>query len=228
MIRHALFPTLVGEWSYEDKDIFKSVFLENALQYFDKDGRTNELTGHIDLHLNSEFQSFFEFVGKCGFEYLDSLSLNLNLFNINIVKTWLSVSKEFHVPEHCHGDVHLSFVYYIQVPKNINKFITFKSKSPVNELFHGVMDLNTVEWNLLNSSNWSYQTPEGTMFMFPGYLDHRTVGDGNGQVDTPIKVIKDLKNKRIALAGDIVLTYKEKIGRAYGLTPTSMWRTYQI
>lgn len=227
MIQHALFPTLVGEEKYPDSDSFKKIFFENALKHF-KDGYSMETTGNVDLHHDAAFSPFFNFVIATAKEYLTTIGQYTNLYRLNIVKTWLNVITEFHTPMHNHADAHLSFVYYIQIPKDLHKPIYFVNRDRPNDLFHGMTNNDVREWTPYNSETWSFTPSEGQMFMFPGKLYHQTGGYGNGQPDTPITTVDQFAPRRISLAGDILITYKEKAKRAYGIQPIENWRTYDV
>ena len=85
---------------------------------------------------------------------------------------------------------------------------------------------NILEWNIHNSPTWFFKPQEGQLLMFPGKLYHHTGGYGSGQPDTGCKTLDDLKPRRISIAGDFLLTYNRKIGRAYGIQPVSNWRTF--
>ena len=43
---------------------------------------------------------------------------------------------------------------------------------------------------------------------------------------TDFKSLEDAKEHRIAIAGDIILTYKEKAAKPLGLQPKRNWRTF--
>ncbi len=226
MISHALFPTLVGEWFHPNPNSIKQIFFDNALRHFNEHGYSMETTGNVDIHLDKYFDPLFDFVVDCAKEYLDTLKLDRSVFDLNLIKTWLNVITEFHTPNHNHQDAHLSFVYYVQVPENLDKPIYFSEYNKPNELFHGMTNANITDWNIWNSPTWFFKPKEGQMFMFPGKLYHYTGGYGSGQPDSGCKTIEDFKPRRISIAGDFLLTYNRRVGRAYGIQPVSNWRQF--
>lgn len=228
MISHSLFPTLVGEWAYPDPGLIKKQFYTNFFEHkhFDKYGYSMETTGNVDLHLDSSFDVLFNFAAKCAKEYLESLSLDLSIYDVNLIKTWLNVITEFHTPLHNHQDAHLSFVYYVQIPEGLDKPIYFTCEHKPNDLYHGMTNAGIKEWNTWNSPTWFFKPQEGQLFMFPGKLYHYTGGYGSGEIDTGCKTLEDLRPRRISVAGDFLLTYKNRIGRAYGIQPISNWRRF--
>ena len=226
MIAHSLFPTLIGEWKHPDPESIKQALFKRVFHHIDAHGYSMETTGDVDLHLDEAFDPLFDFAASCAGEYLDTLKLDRSVFSLNLVKTWLNIITEFHTPPHNHQDAHLSFVYYIQIPEGLDKPIYFSCEHKPNDLFHGMINANILEWNTWNSPTWFFKPQEGQLFMFPGKLYHHTGGYGSGQPDMGCKTLDDLKPRRISIAGDFLLTYNRKIGRAYGIQPVSNWRTF--
>lgn len=226
MIAHSLFPTLVAEFHYDKKEDFKQRFFHQILNHMNESGYSMETTGNVNIHHDDELRDIFEFAAFNAFQYMNALKIE-NEFDLNLVKTWLNIITEFHTPSHSHADAHLSFVYYVQLPEELNKPVNFAIQQSPNQLFHGIENASIIEWNTWNSTSWSFNPVEGQMFMFPGKLFHYTSGYGSGSPDTPVKTLDDLKPRRISIAGDFVLTYKQIIGRAYGIMPVSNWKTYR-
>jgi hypothetical protein len=226
MITHPLFPTLVAEFHYDKKEDFKNRFFNRVLHHMDDHGYSMETTGNVNIHLDDELSDLFDFAASNAFQYLKTMEVN-DEFDLNLVKTWLNIITEFHTPYHNHQDSHLSFVYYVQIPEGMDKPVNFAIHEKPNELFHGMTNANIVKWNMWNSPTWFFNPVEGQMFMFPGKLYHYTSGSGSGSPDMPVKTLDDLKPRRISIAGDFVLTYKKRIGRAYGIMPVSNWKVYR-
>ena len=226
MISHQLFPTLIGEWKHPEPEIVKQALFSRIFHHVDERGYSMETTGNVDLHLDEAFDPLFSFAAGCASEYLDTLKLDRGVFDLNLVKTWLNIITEFHTPPHNHQDAHLSFVYYVQIPEGLDKPVYFSCEHKPNELFYGMTNANILEWNIHNSPTWFFKPQEGQLLMFPGKLYHHTGGYGSGQPDTGCKTLDDLKPRRISIAGDFLLSYNRKIGRAYGIQPVSNWRTF--
>ncbi len=226
MITHPLFPTLVAEFHYDKKEDFKNRFFNRVLHHMDDHGYSMETTGNVDIHFDDDLSDLFDFAALNAFQYLKTMEVN-DEFDLNLVKTWLNIITEFHTPYHNHQDSHLSFVYYVQIPEGMDKPVNFAIHEKPNELFHGMTNANIVKWNMWNSPTWFFNPVEGQMFMFPGKLYHYTSGSGSGSPDMPVKTLDDLKPRRISIAGDFVLTYKKRIGRAYGIMPVSNWKVYR-
>ena len=62
--------------------------------------------------------------------------------------------------------------------------------------------------------------------LFPATLNHDTIGHDELSTNK-IEGINDVENRRISIAGDIILTYKEKIAKHLGLQPIKNWRMFE-
>lgn len=228
---HAIFPTLVIENTYQDHDKFKDIFKANALKHLNKDGFSAEATGNVDIHLDDNFEEFFTFISNSVKLYVATLSIDPNIFDFNLVKSWLNISKDSDNPIHNHADAHISFAYYINTPEDVRRYMRFHISDDINAIFPGINVFNPVSsFNLFNSDSWKFATQEGNVFVFPGRLHHSVVAEGHNQPIVPpeqgVKDVEDLFTKRICIAGDFVLTHKDKTSNAMGLQPIKNWRTF--
>ena len=235
MIKHDLFPTLIGEFKYSDHMSFKETFFKNFHMHSNEQGQSNELTGHTDIHQDPELNPFYVWAGQCAKEYLNELKVDMTKHQLYLVKSWMMITRTWHVPLHAHADAHLSFSYYVNIPEDIKADrICFLSHRQ-NELYWNVFNQTSTEWNKYNATNWSFDPTEGTMFMFPSKQHHFTqspddLNPGNHSdwrstekrsVDS--HSLDTIRDKRICLAGDMILTYKNLEAKSYGLMPISNW-----
>ena len=224
--RHALFPVLIGEASNDLHAEMKPRLESAAMNYLDEDGFSSEQTGHVDLHLDPEFEALMQFATLAAKEYMATHMFHPDTFDYNIVKTWMNIIKEEGNPRHAHGDAHLSFVYYVNIPESFSTGITFHNYQERYEPFSGcITHNNPQEWNVFNSYAWSFPAKEGNLLIFPSRLQHHVDGTGNGK-RTAVKSLIDLQESRVSIAGDIVLTYKEKAAKHLGLQPIQNWRVF--
>ena len=125
-------------------------------------------------------------------------------------------------PTHAHGTSHLSFVYYMNMPKEADA-IAFQIQASPNEPYYGAFSEGTnrqrsmiLERNALNANQSIMLVEEAQLLVFPSHLHHGTVkmGDmGNGQ--------------RVALAGDVILVFNElSPNYATGVFDPSTWRSF--
>jgi uncharacterized protein (TIGR02466 family) len=224
--KYALFPTLAAEAFYEDHAKLKPVLENGIFRHMTPEGYSNEKTGHVTLHLDEEFHPLFQFVSQAVKEYIAAYSIDSNLFDINIVKTWMNIIREKGTPAHNHADAHISFVYYINVPEDAATPITFYNHGDWYEPYMGFSKFNNpAEWNPFNSPAWSFSVKEGALMVFPARMHHETP-DTSGDPEIGVKSMKDLRRRRVSLAGDIVLTFKETSAKSMGLQPIKNWRTF--
>ena len=219
-----LFPTLVAAETYNHHDNFKQTFFDNVQKYIREDGITGEQSGHIDLHLNPDFEDFFKFVSGVAEEYIETLVGTKEIWQPWLVKTWFS---DFNVPAHDHADAHLSFVYYVNVPPNkANPLHFIPPVDRLNDLVKGMFmpdrNINVVEnYNQYNCSSTAFTAQEGMLIIFPARMQH--------VVETlTTKPTDNLIDRRISLAGDFILTFKESTARSMGLQPISNWRQFNV
>lgn len=223
---HGLFPTLLLEEKNENSDHLKKIFLETILNYTDQDGYSSEGTGHVTLHHEPLYEPIFAMATKLAKQYCEVMQIDPELFDFNITKTWFNIIEKQETPFHNHGDSHLSFCYYVNVPHELASPIRFYAHFEKYEPVPGFAKFNNpAEWNLFNSYCWSFPASEGTMYLWPAKVSHDTPGVV-GYCPPGIKTIEDAKQRRISLAGDILLTYKEKAKVALGLQPKRNWRTF--
>lgn len=217
-----LFPTLVATETYTDHEQFKQIFFENLPKYLREDGITGEESGHIDLHLNPDFEDLFKFVAGVAEDYIEELVGSKDIWQPWLVKTWFS---DFNVPVHNHDDAHLSFVYYVSVPNAVANPLHFMPPADrCNDLTTGMFLANktipAVKYsNQYNCNSVLFVPEEGALVVFPAKLRH--------MVENTTKQLEpDIKDRRISLAGDFVLTFKEPTARSMGLQPISNWRNF--
>ena len=226
-INHLMFPTLVSLFKCDRHQEFKSVALDRLPAHcaIHENGGlfSGEASGHVDVHTDPALEGLFRFVTEGVAAYLDQLSFDRSRVDINIVKTWVSVTDANTVtPAHLHATSHLSFVYYLQMPQNADN-IAFRIQSSPNEPYSGAFDVGTPrqrpmvrEHNALNSNQCSMGTSEGDLLVFPSHVFHGThkVGDMGS-------------DQRISIAGDVLLVFnEERPNYATGLFSPSIWRCF--
>jgi hypothetical protein len=66
---------------------------------------------------------------------------------------------------------------------------------------------------------------QGTVFVFPAQIMHDTNG-GPIVADHGVRTTNDLKDRRICIASDALLTYKTNMAKSLGIQPVSNWRKF--
>jgi len=227
MTMHLLFPVAVQELQYHDPLGIKNALESVILNHVDADGKSDESTGHVTMHHEPALLPVFELATKAAKALVESHMVDPELFDYNVVKSWMNMLSARDTPQHNHADAHISFSYYVNIPPNKNAPITFCNYPERYEPFSFMAKVNNAsEWNLVNSYAWSFHPQEGTIFAFPSRLSHFTPRMSDG--DEPgIKTVDDFRSHRIVIAGDIVMTYKDTSAKSLGLQPIKNWRTFQ-
>ena len=230
MIVHPLFPVTVCEFNYPNSAEIKQKISKSIFNHLNEDGFSGEKTGHVTIHNDPEYYDLFCFLQKCVEEYLKTLSVDVNKFDINFIKSWFNILKNNNTPQHSHGDAHISISYYVNTPENYNQAIRFYNYNPRLEPFPGCIRWNNTEqnWNILNAYTWQFVPKEGDVFIFPSDLFHDTIGTSDNTIfDTGLKTSKDFNEHRICLASDVLLTYNNKQAVSLGIQPVQNWRTFK-
>jgi hypothetical protein len=225
MQSHALFPTLILQDRNLHKHEIKNTVIKTMQKYINDDGFSNVTTGHVLLHHDDMYKPIYVMATRMAREYCKVMEIDPNQFDFNVVKSWFNILKDQPTPTHNHSDVHLCFSYYVNMPKEYAQPIQFyapKNKPEPYERF--VINGNPSSWNVFNSSGWTFPCEEGDMFMWPGCLMHDTIGKGG--TDLGVKTIDDIMQSRVSIAGDILITYKDKTNTDLGLQPVKYWRTF--
>ena len=125
MNNHALFPVLVSEFHYDEHKQFKNIFFNSVFDHLNDRGVSDESTGHVTIHHDDRYKYLYTFVVSCIKEFIKTYNVNPELFDINIVKSWLNITGGQSNPNHNHADAHIAFVYYVHVPENVYNSIRF-------------------------------------------------------------------------------------------------------
>lgn len=226
MIIHKVFPTIITEFKYDNSYEFKNIFKSIYHNHITSDGFSNEKTGHVALHHDNNLEDLYKFIIKCVKQYVETMNVDSNKFEYNVVKSFLNIINENVNPAHNHKDAHISFVYYINIPNTFTKCIRFYNYENRHEPYSGFCKFNNINnvWNEFNSYTWQFEPYEGQTIIFPSNLTHDTVGEIKG-TETGINDL-NFNEKRITLVGDILLTYKQLEPSPLGLQPIKNWRTF--
>jgi len=125
MTVHALFPTLLLERVDDQHETRKDLYIRQVMKHLDADGYSDESTGHVTLHHDPIFHPICQMATQLARQHCEVMQIDPDLFDFNIVKTWLNIVKDRATPRHAHADAHLSFVYYINVPEACAQPIQF-------------------------------------------------------------------------------------------------------
>lgn len=178
---------------------------------------------HLDIRLNDLFYDVSEHIRN----YCHQVLLISDLFDIQIMKSWMSRSYSSleNVPAHIHSTSHISFVYYLNITEHAN-CLTFLNKHQPNLLFPGLDDMDGFDdkeamltgYNFETTSSYSIEPHEGTIVIFPSHLTHMTTPTND----------QSHSFKRLAIVGDALLTLKKEQPMIYsqGFISPQYWKTF--
>lgn len=218
----SIFPTTVYVGKSQNHDEYKTNFYNVYPKYDFEDTTVSENSGNPLLHLDKELDNLFNEVIANVKIYIHEVLSVRDIFNIAITKSWISRSrnKTQEIPWHIHSTSQISFIYYINVPKNSNSIQFLNFNSP-NNLFLG---MNTEykekermiidEYNYHNANTFYLTPEEGHIILFPSSIRHCTKNI-NGDFD----------GERLAIVGDLTLILKEdQLSLSMGYLDPKYWK----
>jgi hypothetical protein len=211
---------------YPDSDNFLELFYQHWDEHF-ANGLSGESSGKNAVHHQKEFSGLFAFITQCVQQYLETIGVEYENFDINIVKSWVNSYTKKPINIHHHGDSHLSIVYYAATPEDEEQFLTFLSSDYGREPYRGMFTFNSKDWNPYGASGWDFETHKGQVYVFPSNILHYNVRkDRTMTEDSPTRSLEDVKTKRISIACDVILTYSDISNKYLGIQPVSHWRKF--
>jgi len=222
------FPTTIFVEKISDHEKYKKRFYELYPKYdYEENDISNTVSeGQVDplIHLEPTLDPLFQEIVDNVKVYVHDVLRFKNIFNFVITKTWLSrMRDDKYIPFHIHSTSHISFVYYLNTPKDSHK-LSFQNPHCTNSLFatstsdKGRYEGNMVEeYNDLNSSTFFLHPQEGFILLFPSGLPHGTE-----------TVSQDFNGERLAIVGDLTLILKkEYLHYTNGYVDQKYWRKYE-
>lgn len=227
----SFFPTLVSKahispLSYDKEKIFDSV-----MDNLNTDGQSMDFLGTVLVHHDNRLNSIFTVITDTVAEHLNTLNIESDDFDINIVKSWFNIIDNNINTIHDHSEAHFSFTFYPYISDKNKRALRFHiNQDHPNEPIRGFFNTSCKNYNRYNSLSWVIPVEEGDICVFSSKLLHDTVDlDGLNSNDSFTPVIKTrdaLYNTRICLAGDVVLTYKTLTNNHKALQPISTWKKF--
>ena len=221
-----MFPLAVYKAMLTDSDSINQTFFDNIEDYTfssSLDTLTGDFLGKGNIHHNPLFKPFFDKISEHATNYMASLGVKTDIFDLFVNKCWLSIidTPQYNMSYHTHTVADISFVYYLQIPEN-SDLISFANRHKQNELFPNLLDSDRplpqtmlTEINSFNCSTYNIMPESGMLLMFPGKQSHGTIKNAAG----------DFNGTRIAVVGDISLFFKPNYENTdYGRLPFNYMR----
>jgi len=219
---HEIFPLVIYQDSIECHEEFKKENINSLKEYW-FNGYKNEspeYSGKIFLHLDPQYNLFFDDLKKSIDNYFYNLNVDHSKLNYHVTKSWVGYHKDDDtpsIPPHFHNESNLSFVYYLNTDSTSDKFCLQQSinrNEAVGGLFETSHTNNTLlSFNRYNCNYYTLTPHEGTVVIFPSDVLHFT------------KKGVQRKEERIVIAGDIRVTLKyDCYDHHQGSTHPNQWK----
>lgn len=227
LIIHPIFPTLVLQDYYENNDNLLDIIKESWDDHC-LDGNATDIYSSYSLHLDVRYEELFKKLNETVENFLNILEMDSDIFDINFTKSWFNALKTSQTPPHSHKDVNISVVYYAQTPPDCEQFLRLHDGNFFKEPFSGAFVNNSKIFNEFNSWYYNLFPKQGDIFVFPSGIVHDTVFQQSALSvqESPVNTLDDFISKRICIASDILLTYKEKQSKSFGIQPIRNWKTF--
>lgn len=175
---HSLFPCVVSEHKLNfDTDIIK----EECYKRKKSDtGRTNQNKHPTSNRGGWQSNSFFKDTDSFFSPLLHDIEeqcLNytyeiVSIQNCFLHNAWININSKGNSNfPHDHPGSIVSGVYYVTLPENSGKLV-FENPSRKSLASYWHVTGGPNEWNRANSELWSLEPSEGTLLIFPSWLDH--------------------------------------------------------
>lgn len=225
-----LFPTLVTKNKYEVTDEEKSLWYEAYLKHCDNRGKTHDFLGFETVHHEESLEFFFkDKLMPSVKEYLETLNVDPDFFDVHVTKSFFNVTDQNGINEHNHAENHVSFVYYPRVAKGKERDLIFyhPSEAHGNEPYTQWFESNAKNWDFINARSYSVGVEEGVIYIFPSKLTHNIKKlEGDSKYIKGFKTAKQLDQTRFCVAGDMILSRRNRGEYKRSLTPVSDWRVF--
>jgi len=170
MTRHDLFSIPLYRFNFSEHTNFKAaamnLFKDNSI--FNRNTRSQRLHfTHPNLHRLEIFKEFTDFCQASLERVMDDMGF---LPNIQITSMWGTRHPQggYH-HRHGHGNTFLAGVYYLHGTKENSGTIFFNDR-----YYHQMIQPALSGKRLRINSSFNTKFEEGTMYIFPSYLQHQT------------------------------------------------------
>jgi hypothetical protein len=228
-----IFPTTLYVGKMENHEEYKKSFKKvypkfdfpQISEHIQTINTVSENCGNPLLHLEKDLEPLFTEITIHIENYIHNILSLKDVFDVNIVKTWISRSREknHEIPWHFHSPSQISFVYYLETPEN-SQVLEFLNMNEGNSIFPAIFDENCKEkdLNMVNeyttlNSNIFYLIPsEGNVNIFPSKITHRTKSKS-----------ENFEGERLAIVGDAILILKEEyLSFSTGFIDKKFWKKF--
>lgn len=229
--QYNFFPTVVSKAHISTEQYNKEDVFDAVMSNLNENGQSMDFLGTVLAHHDKRLESIFTIITDTVAEHLETLKVNADDFDIHIVKSWFNIISDNVNTVHDHAEAHYSFTFYPHIAENNNRALRFHNTwSHPNEPVPGFFKTTCTEYNMYNADAWVIPVEEGDICVFPSKLLHDTidlVSIDNTNTTAPAITSRDmLKDARICLAGDVILTHKTLTSNHKAIQPISTWKKF--
>ena len=151
-----LFPTLITVGEREVDELEKESWFSAYLEQSDKDGISNEFTGHQSVHHDIRFKKVFSDIADTIRNHLKTLSVDTSMIEVYIQKSFFNVKTNNGNPKHNHVESHISFTYYPHIHKSRSQqLIFYQDRAKIsNDIYESFLESHARDWHNINASSY--------------------------------------------------------------------------
>lgn len=229
---HDLFPTSIYKSNRKVTNKEKNRWCGIVLDNLDENGFTQDFLGFYQIHHRKEIEGIYAWIISEVRKYLEEFAVDHSNIDLHITKSFINLTRDAETPEHEHSENQITFTYYPHIAKGREQdlIVYHEHFTQPNEPYPYLFWQVAGEWNKRNSLSKSIPIEEGDLVIMPSKIRHST-----SLVDQSIKKEyedvgtnrENIKDSRICIAGDIMMTQKERCDNLWRvLSPVKDWRTF--
>ena len=226
-----LFPTVVMSERRLVENEEKDLWFEAYLKHSAPDGTSHDFVGYETVHHEPQLEFFYkDILMPVVHGYFEMLKVNLDLLDIHVTKSFFNVTEQSGIRKHNHIENHLSFVYYPHVAKQKERnLMLFDPKDAGgNEPYSLFFENFVTEWDAVNASSYTVPVEEGLIYVFPSNMSHdiQCIPGDKPPGILSFRSHKELTQSRFCVAGDMLITRKNKGPYKRSLPPVEDWKVF--
>jgi len=158
-----IFPVTIGIVQLERDFTADEMLFLNNLEMSSNSGNSISIDGNV-LE-NPEMTNLKQFCLESINNYMKNTLKPKNSLDLRITQSWINITKEgeYH-HRHSHANSIFSASFYISTTDEDKIYFYHPRKS--------MFEIEATDYDVINSSSWWISAKQGTMVMFPSWLDH--------------------------------------------------------
>ena len=228
---YELFPTTVYKTNKKVSNKEKNGWVDIIFDNLNEEGFTQDILGFYQIHHRKEVEGVYKWIMSEVRKYLEEFEVDHSNMDLHVTKSFVNMLRVQETPIHEHSENHLTFTYYPHIAKGREQDLRvyMDNHTHPNEPYTHLFDQISTGWNNRNSLSRTISIEEGDLVILPAKLRHSThLRDPSVKgLDVGTFERKQVKDSRVCVAGDIMITQKEKCDNLWRvLSPIKDWRTF--